>query len=107
MENVASGDRIAGEPSGLVVNQGFIGLLTQDASGTMGQAKATSVAPDTAAGTTAAAATPAATSTAPSRTVTEAPATGLSHLDLMKAQWSQATAEERRAFLQWISQPAP
>ena len=36
---------------------------------------------------------------------------GLSHIDLLKASWQNATAEERRAFLRWIAEtpatPAP
>ncbi|MFC6329217.1 DUF2057 family protein, partial [Alloalcanivorax gelatiniphagus] len=31
-------------------------------------------------------------------------AQGASYLDTLKAQWNQATQEERRQFLQWISQ---
>jgi uncharacterized protein len=29
---------------------------------------------------------------------------GLSHIDLLKASWQNATAEERRAFLRWIAE---
>ena len=29
---------------------------------------------------------------------------GLSHIDLLKASWQSATAEERRAFLRWIAE---
>lgn len=95
VENTGSGDRQPGEPSGLVLNQGFVSALTQGSITSVSEAKATTVAPDAAA-----AAAPSAPAPAPQ-------ASGLSHLDLMKAQWSQATAEERRSFLQWISQPAP
>lgn len=102
VENIASGERVAGEPSGLVLNQGFISVITAGAVSDVSEAPATSVAPQSAASSPEVAA-PVASVAAPST----APASSeLPLLDLLKAQWSQATAEERRAFLQWVSQPA-
>lgn len=42
----------------------------------------------------------------PVKTTTEdtQPPPSLSYLDLLKAQWQQASADEKREFLQWISQ---
>ena len=103
VENVASGNRVAGEPSGLVLNQGFVGLVSAGAAAVT-EAKASTVAPEMPATPDISAPATDAAATAPAQS---SGAAGVSHLDLMKAQWSQATAEERRAFLQWVSQPAP
>lgn len=77
-ENLATGDKMASKPSGLILNQGFIGLA----------AGATVVE------------TPAASSIAP-----DAPATGSDAvLNTLKNNWQQATPEQRREFLLWMSQ---
>jgi len=115
VENVTTGESTPSEPSGLVLNRGILAPITgteveqktsraitpQGGGGTeqpafAGRAKVTSVAP---AGEPPA--TPAQPAPAP------APATSgnsASYLDTLKAQWNQATQEERRQFLQWISQ---
>ncbi|MFN3713811.1 MAG: DUF2057 family protein [Alcanivoracaceae bacterium] len=75
--DLSSGERRNSEPSGLV-NQGLLGITA--ASATVSHA---TVAPLPAAGQQ-----------------TES----LDQLDLLKAGWRTATAEERRAFLRWIAE---
>lgn len=43
------------------------------------------------------------TTTASTNAPTATSASGAGYLDLLKAQWSQASSDEKRAFLQWIS----
>lgn len=87
--NTASGERVNGEPSGLISSGGFMRLVTNVTA--VEQKKVSAVEPQAAASSSGAAA---------------AAAGGISSLDLLKAHWNQADADERRAFIEWISQPA-
>ena len=79
-ENAAKGERIASVPSGLVRSGGFIGITTA----TQAEAPpASAVAPDSA-GSDAVSAD--------------------ALLDTMKQNWTQATPEQRKEFLLWMSQ---
>ena len=84
-ENLSSGERIASKPSGLILNQGFIGLASTPAPAET--ASTASVAPEQ----------PAAGSSTESTVTTDV-------LDALKANWQQASPEERREFLLWMSQ---
>lgn len=84
-ENLSSGERIASKPSGLILNQGFIGLASTPAPAKT--ASTASVAPEQ----------PAAGSSTESTVTTDV-------LDALKANWQQASPEERREFLLWMSQ---
>ena len=84
-ENLSSGERIASTPSGLILNQGFIGLASTPAAAET--ASTASVAPEQ----------PAASSSAESIVTTDV-------LDALKTHWQQASPEERREFLLWMSQ---
>lgn len=109
VENVATGENLPSEPSGLVLERGLLAPLT----GTkVEQASSQAVAPRNGGGTekpafaepakvtTVAPADQPAASPAPTSSPTAA---GASYLDTLKAQWNQATPQERREFLQWIS----
>ena len=109
VENVQTGEKTPSEDSGLVLNRGLLAPLTGSDVETAAPAtiapqgggtqqpvrasarKATTVAPES---EQPQAAAPAA---APA-------AQGAGYLDTLKAQWNQATPEERRQFLQWLSQ---
>lgn len=84
-ENLSSGERIDSKPSGLILNQGFIGLASTPAPAET--ASTASVAPEQ----------PAASSSTESTVTTDV-------LDALKANWQQASPEERREFLLWMSQ---
>jgi hypothetical protein len=84
-ENLSSGERIASTPSGLILNQGFIGLASTPAAAET--ASTASVAPEQ----------PAASSSTESSVTTDV-------LDALKTHWQQASPEERREFLLWMSQ---
>lgn len=86
-ENVASGEKVAAQQSQLILKRGFLAPVTGEELATPAS---TTIAPQ-------AATTTAAESAAPA-------AAAASYLDTLKAQWNQATPEERREFLQWISQ---
>lgn len=93
VENMNSGEKTPSQASGLVLNRGFLAPIT----GSSVEAKSTgAVAPQTKA---ADAVTPEPASPAAENAKPEA-----NYLDTLKAQWNQATQEERRQFLQWISQ---
>ncbi|EKF75523.1 hypothetical protein A11A3_04164 [Alcanivorax hongdengensis A-11-3] len=92
-ENLATGDKVAAEKSGLILKRGFLAPITGEAVETADTATSSSVAPQAAA----------AAATGGAAASQSAPAAG-SYLDTLKAQWNQATPEERRQFLQWISQ---
>lgn len=112
VENVTSGESTPSEPSGLVLKRGILAPIT----GTeVAQVSSNAVTPQAGGGTE----KPAfprdakATTVAPANQVPEATtepepaaapptATG-GYLDTLKAQWNQATPQERREFLQWIS----
>lgn len=81
-ENLSSGERIASKPSGLILNQGFIGLASQAAP----------------------AATASAASVAPEQPPGSDSAVNTDILESLKANWQQASPEERREFLLWMSQ---
>lgn len=84
-EHLASGERIPSKPSGLILNQGFIGLA--GGATTAESVAATSVAPEQ----------PAA-AIAPGEGSTDSSA-----LEALKASWQQASPEERREFLLWMA----
>ncbi len=86
-ENAVSGEKVAAEQSQLILKRGFLAPVTGEELATP---TSNTVAPQ-------AAAAPAA---APAETATPA----ASYLDTLKAQWNQATPEERREFLQWIAE---
>lgn len=87
-ENINTQEKIASQPSGLILNQGFIGITSGAA--VAAAPSATSVTPD-------ASATGA---TTPSADATPSPAT----LNTLKEAWESASPEERREFLLWMSQ---
>lgn len=84
-ENAVTGEKVAAEKSKLILKRGFLAPVTGE--------EVAAPASNTVA--------PLATSTAAEAVAPEAAA---SYLDTLKAQWNQATPEERREFLQWISQ---
>lgn len=83
-ENLASGERRDSTPSGLILNQGFIGLATAETA--TAPAAVSSVSPE---------------STATSQADT---ANGDQVLDTLKQNWKSASPEQRREFLLWMSQ---
>ena len=97
VENMNSGEKTPSQASGLVLNRGFLAPITGAEVETKG---ASAVQPKAAEAVTPAPAAPKAGSSE-----SGASASGqASYLDTLKAQWNQATQEERRQFLQWISQ---
>ncbi len=98
VENPVSGEKVAAEESKLVLKRGFMAPITGEEVTT---ATTNSVAPQAAAGVTAGASAAAATEKTSSVAPQAPPA---SYLDTLKAQWKQATPEERREFLQWIAE---
>src|SRR5690606_12885870 len=80
-ENLTSGERIASTPSGLILNQGFIGLASQASPAET--ASTASVAPEQPRSDT---------------------AVNTDILESLKTNWQQASPEERREFLLWMSQ---
>ena len=94
VENTKTGDRVDAEESGLILNRGFLAPITGEEVAT---APSNSVTPQAAAG--AAAGAKAANAQKGTTVAPEA-----NYLDTLKAQWKQATAEERREFLQWIAE---
>ena len=88
--NTETGEKVAAKESDLILNRGFLAPITGEEVTT---ATSNSIAPQNAAGANAANAQKS-TSVAP----------GASYLDTLKAQWKQATQQERREFLQWISE---
>jgi uncharacterized protein YccT (UPF0319 family) len=97
VENMNSGEKTPSQASGLVLNRGFLAPITGAELETKG---ANAVQPKAAEAVTPAPAAPKAGSSE-----SGASASGqASYLDTLKAQWNQATQEERRQFLQWISQ---
>lgn len=87
--DLSSGEKTASQPSGLKLGNSIYNQLTgQVTTVAVGQTDADDhqvIAPLTT--------TPA---------TNDQPTSG-NYLDLLKAQWSQASSEEKRAFLQWIS----
>jgi hypothetical protein len=117
VENMQTGEKTPSEDSGLVLNRGLLSPITgtdvesaasasvvpQGGGGTDQPVrprarKATTVAPESE--------QPEASAPAPAAAPAPAgqSAQGASYLDTLKAQWNQATPEERRQFLQWLSQ---
>ncbi|WP_417214119.1 DUF2057 domain-containing protein [Alcanivorax sp.] len=93
-ENTKTGERVDAKESGLILNRGFLAPITGEEVTT---ASTNSVAPQAAAG-----GATGATAASAKKSTTVAPEA--SYLDTLKAQWKQATAEERREFLQWIAE---
>lgn len=99
VENMNSGEKTPSQASGLVLNRGFLAPITGTEVETKG---ASAVQPKAVNSVTPAAAAPA-TGNAQADDG-ESGGGQASYLDTLKAQWNQATQEERRQFLQWISQ---
>ncbi|HEX5676861.1 MAG TPA: DUF2057 domain-containing protein [Alcanivorax sp.] len=97
VENLNSGKKTPSQASGLVLNRGFLAPITGAEVETKG---ASAVQPKAVAAVTPAPAPPAASDSADNSASSGGQA---SYLDTLKAQWNQATQEERRQFLQWIS----
>lgn len=91
-ENIATGDRRDTTASGLVRPGLFTGLVAGTTAAVAEQPAVTSVAP--ASNAPAAPAAPAGNSGA----------ADMGYVDMLKAYWSQASAEERREFLRWIAE---
>lgn len=118
LTDLASGQRVDGKDAGLGFDNSLLNQLTGrvvlDATGTSSDghqviaplataAATTAVAP----ATPAVAATPAAPLSSAIGTPSAAaatPASAAGYLDLLKAQWRQASQEEKRAFLQWLGE---
>ena len=92
--NSKTGERVDAQESGLILNRGFLAPIAGEEVTT---ATSNSVAPQASAGAAAGA-----TAASAKKSTTVAPEA--SYLDTLKAQWKQATAEERREFLQWIAE---
>lgn len=105
VEDLATGTRTPARASGLQFRRGLVPALTFDdtlvpaaAGGVAGQA----VAPLAANNEHPAAST--APAVAPETEAAAAPLPAGSWLDLMKSFWSEASSEERRAFLRWLAE---
>ncbi|NHA14975.1 DUF2057 family protein [Thioalkalivibrio sp. XN279] len=116
VENQATGERIAARESGLQFRRGLVPALTFDdtlvpaaersADGQLVPPLPTGDAPRTVTGAASLpvpAAVPAYPAT-PGVAPAVAPAPEGSWLDLMKSFWSEASSEERRAFLRWLAE---
>lgn len=107
-ENLDSGDTVSTEPSGLILKRGFWSPITGSEVTQTDDATPSSQEQGSGNGPPATlrsnAAKPAASVSPNSNaSVQEGQEQTTNYLDTLKAQWQQATAEERRAFLQWIS----
>jgi len=100
VENMNSGEKTPSQASGLVLNRGFLAPITGTEVETQG---ASAVQPKAAEAVTPAPAAPKAGGANGSEGGASSSGQA-SYLDTLKAQWNQATQEERRQFLQWISQ---
>jgi len=87
--NTNTGDKVAAKESGLILKRGFLAPITGEEVST---ASSKNIAPQQSA------------SPAPAAAVSSQPAPAASYLDTLKAQWKQATPEERREFLQWVAE---
>ncbi len=96
--NTATGEKVAAQESNLILKRGFLAPITGEEVSTAASA---SVAPQQAVAPAPATSAPA---PAPATQAAPAPAPAASYLDTLKAQWKQATPEERREFLQWIAE---
>ncbi|MEE3319937.1 MAG: DUF2057 domain-containing protein [Pseudomonadota bacterium] len=88
-ENTVTGEKVAAEKSELILKRGFLAPVTGEE---LSAPASNTVAPQ------------AATAVAPAAAEAAAPAAAANYLDTLKAQWNQATPEERREFLQWIAE---
>lgn len=88
--NTNTGDKVAARESGLILKRGFLAPITGEA---VSSASSKNIPPQQS--DAPAPAAPAAASE---------PAPAVSYLDTLKAQWKQATPEERREFLQWVAE---
>jgi uncharacterized protein YccT (UPF0319 family) len=116
VENLATGERTAAQESGLQFRRGLVPALTFDdtlvpaaersANGQMVPPLPSSDAPAAVAGAAALAAPAAvpASPVPPGAAPVAAPMPEGSWLDLMKSFWSEASSEERRAFLRWLAE---
>ena len=92
--NTTTGEKVAATESNLILKRGFLAPITGEEVST---AASESVAPQQAAA-------PAPATSASASATQAAPAPTGSYLDTLKAQWKQATPEERREFLQWVAE---
>lgn len=104
-ENMATGEKTPTQPSGLVLERGILSSITgtkvEKASGNdVSPQDQQTIAPEGQQQTAKAAPTDNGTNNV-QPAASAAPAG--SYLDTLKAEWNQATAKERREFLQWIS----
>ena len=88
--NTTTGEKVAAQESNLILKRGFLAPITGEEVST---ASSKNIAPQQSAAPAAAAAT-----------ASSQPAPAGSYLDTLKAQWKQATPEERREFLQWVAE---
>lgn len=89
--NTNTGDKVAAKESGLILKRGFLAPITgEEVSSASTQNITPQQSPSPAPAAPAAASEPAQAAS--------------SYLDTLKAQWKQATPEERREFLQWVAE---
>ena len=91
--NTATGEKVAAKESNLILKRGFLAPITGEEVST---ASSKNIAPQQSA-------SPAPTEPAAAAAAAQ-PAPAASYLDTLKAQWKQATPEERREFLQWVAE---
>ncbi len=107
-ENLVTGERMAAQESGLQFRRGLVPALTFDdtlvpaAERSADGQLVTPLPPADASGAVAGAAPLGAP--APAAAPANVPAPEGSWLDLMKGFWSEASSEERRAFLRWLAE---
>lgn len=117
-ENLATDEKTPTQPSGLVLERGIFSSITgatvekanadnsqspgEDTVAPQGQAAKAAPAPAPATAQSASADNTVQPAPAPGSAAPKAAPSG-SYLDTLKAEWNQATAKERREFLQWIS----
>lgn len=101
----SNGQKADSKSSGLIMDDSFIGQLTGRVK-TIKAEEQTRSQQQVIAPLTATASAPETGNIADAPVATQQ-AAAMSYLDMLKAQWNQASADEKRAFLQWISQPAP
>ncbi len=94
IENLDTGERIAAEPETVPLQRGVLASSRPDV-------RETRIRP---AQTVAAAPVDTSTTARTQAEDKDAPEEEKQYLDLLKAYWSQATEEERREFLRWISE---
>jgi uncharacterized protein YccT (UPF0319 family) len=107
-ENMNSGDKTPTQQSNMAISRGLFSTVSGIAgAGPAVEQKQSASQPENSGNTVApqekAAPAPAAATAEPSSAEGETETQG-EYLDMLKAYWSQATPEERRAFLRWMSE---